>query len=116
MFAAVGLSNIQTHISDKAYPLYPPYNAPEQAALINDIARWYESGVDFTKEEALKNHLAGGGVDSDFEAHWSREIARRKRILTAIQTKAYDCGGGAMSYLVSGIKSETVFKGVTIQS
>ena len=104
MFASAGLTDIQTYVSDKAIPLYSPYDAPQQAALIDDIARWYDSGADFSKDEARRNHVAGGGADSDFEPQWSREIARRERFLSAIRTKTYDCGGGAVTYLVSGVK------------
>jgi ubiquinone/menaquinone biosynthesis C-methylase UbiE len=108
MFASAGLTDIQTHVSDKAIPLYPPYDATQQAALIGDIVRWYDSGADFSKEEARANHGTGGGADSDFETQWSREVARRDRFLSAIRTKTYDCGGGALVYLVSGVKGPTV--------
>lgn len=104
MFASAGLTDVKTYISDKALPLYSPYDAPQQIALIEDIVRWYDSGVDFSRVEAIANYLAGGGSISDFETQWSLEIKRRERILSAIRNKNFDCGGGAISYLVSGVK------------
>ncbi|HXA79717.1 MAG TPA: methyltransferase domain-containing protein [Opitutaceae bacterium] len=104
MFAAIGVGNIRTFLSDKAMPLFPPYQVPEQASEIHDIKQWYESGVDFARDEIRKNYLAGGGSEVEFEAHWEHEIFSRGRFLEAIRNNKYDGAGGTMMYLVSGVK------------
>ena len=104
MFAAARLDNVTVCLSDKALPLCPPYERPEQAALISDIEKWHDSGRDFAKEEMRQNYLAGGGDPADFEAHWARELAGREKFRVAIRERTYDGGGGMLSYIVSGRK------------
>jgi SAM-dependent methyltransferase len=36
LLAASGLTDLQVHLSDKAIPLFPPYGAPEQRAVLGD--------------------------------------------------------------------------------
>jgi len=104
MFAAAGFTDIQTHLSDKAISLYPPYDLPEQAAMNADTEQWYETSADLTRETARENYIAGGGNTSDFETHWNRELAGRKRYFDAIRHGEFDRAGGTLMYLVSGIK------------
>lgn len=104
LFAAAGLADIRTYLSDRALALFPPYGAPEQKALINDIEQWFESGHEFTKDETRRNFLAGGGQDSEFDDLWVRELARREQLRTAIREKTYDDGGGPLLYVVAGSK------------
>jgi SAM-dependent methyltransferase len=104
MFASAGVTGIQTHLSDKAISLYPPYDLPEQAAMNADTEQWYQSSADLTQETARESYLAGGGSPTDFEAHWSRELANRREYFDAIRRKEFDRAGGTLMYLVSGIK------------
>jgi SAM-dependent methyltransferase len=105
MFTMAGLSDIQVCISDKALPLFPPYSIKEQAATLSAVESWFASGIDFTREEVRKSYLAGGGVDADFEAQWAAETANRSHFIEAVRSKHFDRAGGALMYLVSGIKS-----------
>lgn len=104
MFANIGVGNIRTFLSDKAVPLFPPYQTHEQASTIHDIKQWYASGVDFTRDEIRKNFLAGGGNEAEFEAQWEHEVSGRSRFLEAVRNNKYDGAGGMIMYLVSGVK------------
>jgi ubiquinone/menaquinone biosynthesis C-methylase UbiE len=104
MFAAAGLTEILVRLSDRAIPLYPPYSAPAQSALLGDMEQWYVSGPEFDRDEACRNYLAGGGSADDFDRLWTQSLARRERFREAIMAKRYDEGGGSLVYLVSGIK------------
>jgi ubiquinone/menaquinone biosynthesis C-methylase UbiE len=106
MFATAGFAGLRVHLSDKAVPIYPTYEAPEQRAVLGDTEKWLASGVDFTREEARQRHLAGGGMADEFEAHWARELARRENYRDAVRRNAYDSGGGCVMYLVSGYKPQ----------
>ena len=104
MFAAVGVADIRTYLSDKAIPLYPPYELVEQAALNRDTEKWYETSADLARETIHANYLSGGGAESDFEAYWSLELSNRKQYFDAIRQGRFDRGGGPLMYLVSGTK------------
>lgn len=105
LFQRHGLANVQTCISDKAIPLYAPYDRPDQSALVKDIEGWHESADDFSRSEALRLFTAGGGAAADFDKHWERELASRERYRIAVREERYECGGGVLMYIVSGIKA-----------
>lgn len=105
LMAEAGLTDIQVFLSDKVLMTLPPYDSPEQVAILGDIEKWFSAGVDFSRAEARTNYLAGGGNQTDFELHWAREIARRKQYLDAIRDKKYDSAGGTLMYLVAGSKA-----------
>jgi SAM-dependent methyltransferase len=104
LFAALGVQHIAVHLSDKAVPLYPPYDSDEQRATVRDIEAWYRGGADFSRDEALELFTAGGGDAGAFEVHWQRELGRRARTLGQLRTRRFDCAGGVLMYLVSGRK------------
>lgn len=104
MFAAVGVADLRVYLSDKVVPLHPPYAGVEQCAELDAIEQWHATGVDFSRDEAQKWYLAGGGAPTEFNAAWARELARRKQYLAAIRDRTYDSGGAPLMYLVSGYK------------
>lgn len=104
LFAALGVQQIAVHLSDKAVPLYPPYDSDEQRATVRDIQAWYRGAADFSREEALELFTSGGGDAAAFDVHWRRELARRERTLEQLRTRRFDCAGGVLMYLVSGRK------------
>jgi hypothetical protein len=104
LLAASGLTDVQVHLSDKAIPLFPPYGAPEQRAVLGDTEAWFESATDFSRDQAQQFFIAGGGEASEFDGHWSRELANRDRYRSAVRERRYHCAGGVLMYLVSGRK------------
>lgn len=107
LFAALGLREISVRLSDRAAPLYPPYSGPEQASLLADIRHWQESGVYFDREEVRKNFVAGGGNPDEFESLWNADLAHRQRFMEAVAHGTYDESGGALSYVVAGLKADS---------
>ena len=104
LLADFGLTDVQVHLSDKAIPLFPPYDAPEQRAVLGDTEAWFESATDFSKDQAQQFFIAGGGEASEFDGHWSRELANRDRYRNAVREHRYHCAGGVLMYLVAGRK------------
>ena len=104
IFAAAGLTDVQVHLSDKTIPLFPPYDTPEQRAMLGDTGAWFESATDFSRDQAQRFFIAGGGEPAEFDGHWSREVANRDQYLSAIREQNYHCAGGVLMYLVSGRK------------
>jgi SAM-dependent methyltransferase len=104
LLAASGLTDVQVHLSDKAIPLFPPYGAPEQRAVLGDTEAWFESATDFSRDQAQQFFIAGGGEVSEFDGHWSRELANRDRYRSAVRERRYHCAGGVLMYLVSARK------------
>ncbi len=105
MLSAAGLADIEVYLSDKAIPLFPPYAAPEQRAILQDTEAWFESSIDFSRDQARGLFIAGGGDPAEFEAHWAMEVAGRSNYRKAIRESTYHCAGGVLMYLVSGRKS-----------
>jgi SAM-dependent methyltransferase len=77
LFAGRGLVDISVYLNDKTNALLPPYDSPEQRAII-------EEGRDFehrdfwiwSREDTRRFFLAGGGREAEFERLWSAAIAR----------------------------------------
>jgi len=105
LLTSAGLKDVQVHLSDKAIPLFPPYNVPEQRAMLGDTETWFESAADFDREQAVEFFVAGGGDPDEFDGHWARELANRNQYLTAIREQRFHCAGGVLMYLVSGRKN-----------
>lgn len=105
LVAQTGLITIQVFLSDKVLPLFPPYETAEQVALLDSVEKLFSSGIDFSRDEVRKYYLAGGGSEAEFEQHWAREIANRKKYQDAVGSRRYDRAGGSLMYLVAGSKA-----------
>ncbi|NMM48769.1 class I SAM-dependent methyltransferase [Marinigracilibium pacificum] len=101
----LGMKRIKVYQSDKAIPLYPPYTKREQKAAID---QWDEAGLqqqeglsDLTYFEAL------GTKYLDFYKTYQYKYSfANSRQSYAIQHGEYHSSGGALLYLVSGLKPE----------
>jgi hypothetical protein len=107
LFAEFGLVDVQVYLSDKTVPLFPPYGRPDQRAVLSDTEKWFESAHDFSRDQAHKLFIAGGGNPAEFDYHWLREIDNRERYLKSVKNGTYHCAGGVLMYLVSGRKCES---------
>jgi ubiquinone/menaquinone biosynthesis C-methylase UbiE len=102
-FAAAGLTEVQTFISDRAFSLVPPYSTPaEQAlkdAMIEDaiVERWAWSAA-----EAKRYYLAGGGIDREFESRWQRRLSETQEAADRLGANELHTAGGGIQYVVSG--------------
>ncbi len=102
-FAEVGLQLVGCYLSDKASPMWPPYSSPEQSALIEAVAcAAAEERYPWSRDDARKYFLAGGGSEAAFEEAWSSRARAARTELAAIQGESFWSSGGQLMYLVAG--------------
>lgn len=101
--ARQGVVEIQTFLSDKASAVVPPYATEEQRLLSSDYAdeaargRW-----GWSRREAKRFFLAGGGAEIDFDAGWERRMSENRAAAGAVERGAFHTAGGGIHYVVSG--------------
>jgi len=104
-FAGLGLNDIQVHQSDRAASLYPPYNTPEQRALLEQDHQWKSSiTCREGREELRRSLLAGGGTKEFFERMMGEVVARFDAEQASLESGQFHAAGGGLLYLVSGRK------------
>jgi hypothetical protein len=101
--AEAGAVDVQTFVSDKASVSIPPYHGDEQQVL---RAGWLEqegtSGFGWTRDEALRLYLAGGGSESEFDADRAERVRETERDAAAIRAGTLHTAGGQMMYVIAG--------------
>lgn len=104
-FAQAGLKDIAVHQSDRAAALFPPYDTPEQRALLEQQAAWKETAAGpWNREELRRLVLAGGGTVELFEDVFAELVEKHEREQHAIASGTFHAANGAITYLVSGRK------------
>jgi len=105
MFAKAGLTDIQVYLSDRAAPIFPPYNTSEQRVLLEQERHWRETKTGPWDEDILhKNANAGKSSDSFIQLVLKEMQEDANSEETAIQNHTFHTAGGGMNYLVSGRK------------
>ncbi|MFZ2237393.1 MAG: class I SAM-dependent methyltransferase [Dokdonella sp.] len=99
-----GFSGVQTWLSDKVVALNPPYASEDQQAVIRDTVEWFESSPDFSRDESLRQYVAGGGDKFEFDGHWMRELQSRRAYLDSLREGTFDSASGVLMYVVAGRK------------
>src|SRR5690606_19985683 len=99
----VGFRDLNVSLSDKAIAMYPPYTNEEQQAT---MAQWKEGSTwqqnNFSDREYFE---AFGDQYMDFyETYHNRYPHTERKLDNAIHQQNYRAGGGALMYLVSGVK------------
>ena len=105
LFAARDLRDIRVYLNDKTNALLPPYDQPEQRAMLEEHADLKQR--DFwiwSREDTHRYFLAGGGREGEFDALWSVAIGGSDRFDKAIAERTYAGAGGGIGYLVAGRK------------
>lgn len=105
LFAARGLCNISVHLNDRINALLPPYDTPEQRAMLEE--RGDLKGRDFwiwSRADTLRYFLAGCGRPDEFDALWSIATSGDDRFDRAIAARSYAGTGAGISYLIAGKK------------
>ncbi|MGE0172501.1 MAG: class I SAM-dependent methyltransferase [Oligoflexales bacterium] len=105
-FAKAGLRHIRTYSSDKASPMFAPYNDPEQSAIAAEMDVVDENPISYgDRGQCRKYFLAGGGATDDFDRLWQTAVIDSSNECRASRKSGtYHTGGGGVVYLVSGIK------------
>ena len=107
LFVASGLTDVVVYLNDKTNALLPPYDTPEQRAMLEE--RQDFEARDFwiwNREDTLRYFLAGGGVEARFDALWTSATNGGERFEKAVADRTYSYPGAALNYLVAGRKSK----------
>ena len=108
LLADAGLAEIQIRLNDKASPLVPPYDQPEQQVMVEETIDFVERGRwVWPREATLRYFLAGGGTEPEFAALWEGMFELRRRTVRALRDKTGSCAGGNLAYLAWGWKPES---------
>jgi SAM-dependent methyltransferase len=105
LFQAGGLVDIRVFLNDKASPVLPPYDGPEQRAMREEAIDFKER--DFwiwSRADTLRYFIAGGGDAAEFESLWKIAMAGAADVDAAVAKGTYASPGAAISYLVAGRK------------
>ena len=103
MLAEAGLSDIRSMLNDKAFALVPPYEPDDQRALRTvmidnaDIDHWI-----WSREDARRYFLAGGGHEPEFQPRWQRRLDEARRTAQELAAGRLHTAGGGIHYLISG--------------
>jgi SAM-dependent methyltransferase len=105
LFAARGLIDIRVYLNDKTNVLLPPYDSPEQRAMLEERADLeHRDFWIWSREDTRRYFLAGGGRVGEFDALWSVIMSGSDRFDKAIAERTYAGSGAAIGYLVAGRK------------
>jgi SAM-dependent methyltransferase len=105
MFAALGLVDVQVFVNDKATALFPPYAKAEQHAYVEDLRDRAARRIwNWSKADARRLFVAGGGAESAFDELFERALASRDNIVGGIESGRYHGIVGGEFYLIGGRK------------
>ena len=104
-FAKLGLRDITTHQNDRPAPLFPPYDSPDQKALLAQDRQWQNSATGpWHQADLLELCRRGGGTDEFFEKMFADLVAKHHAEPAAVANGTYHAAGGSMNYIVSARK------------
>jgi ubiquinone/menaquinone biosynthesis C-methylase UbiE len=105
LFARLGLRNIAVTLSDRAAPLFPPYDSNEQKVMIEQAKEWKKTKSGPWDTKALIKFAEAGGANKELLEDGLRlNVEVMNRELAEIADKKFNTAGGGMHYLVSGRK------------
>ena len=103
MLAEAGLIDIHCTLNDKTFALAPPYEPVDQRALRDVIIANAESDWwVWSREEAKRYFLAGGGRENEFEPRWQRRLEESRETARELAANRLHTAGGGIHYLISG--------------
>ena len=106
VLAEEGLVDVEAFVSDKAAVMVPPYRGEEQQALRAALLAEAEGGTwGWTRAEAERYYLAGGGEPADFAAAWERRMEEARAVAAAVERGAFHSAGGVIHYLIAGTRA-----------
>jgi SAM-dependent methyltransferase len=105
LFAERGLVDVRVYLNDKTNVLIPPYDTPEQRALLEESCD--TTNRDFwawSRKDTHRYFLAGGGHEKEFAELWSVAMGDSDKFKRAVADRTYSSSGAAIQYLVAGRK------------
>jgi ubiquinone/menaquinone biosynthesis C-methylase UbiE len=104
-FAQLGLTEISAFESDRAAPLFPPYDTAEQQAVLQQEQHWKTSGTGpWDRAELRRQVLNGGGSEAFFERVFAELIEKFAQEQKGIAAGTFHAAFGGVNYLVSARK------------
>ncbi len=103
LLAQAGLNDIRSMLNDRAFALVPPYQLADQRALRSviiagaDSDRWI-----WSREDAKRYFVAGGGRETEFEQRWQRRLDETRQAAQELAAGRLYTAGGGIHYLISG--------------
>ncbi|MEN7551783.1 methyltransferase domain-containing protein [Rapidithrix thailandica] len=105
MLAEAGFDEVEVCLSDKAIPMYPPYERQEQVATLKQWGN--TTHPDLQPESDYKYFEAFGGRYLDFYENYQKKYqGAGEDFLNSLVHQQYHAAGGAVMYIVSGTKPE----------
>lgn len=106
MMAELGLQDIRVYMSDRATPMYAPYELPHQRAELAQLKDWHARGHwVWDRATTMQYYVAGGGDEQGFERLWQQAGRQMAAEIAAMEAGTYHCGNAHITYLVSGRKA-----------
>jgi hypothetical protein len=103
LLAEAGFDSIEVCISDKAIPMYPSYDTQEQKATLQQWRKGSSlSGGELPDYKYFKTF--GDRYLHFYELYHEKYHHSGEEFLQSIDDKEYHSAGGAILYLVSGVK------------
>jgi ubiquinone/menaquinone biosynthesis C-methylase UbiE len=104
-FAEHGLRDIAVYQADRPAPLFPPYGAADQKALIAQDRQWHDAAAGpWESEELRRLTLLGGGTQELFELAFAELEEKYQREKEGIAAGTLHGAGGVIGFLVSARK------------
>jgi SAM-dependent methyltransferase len=104
LFAQAGLADVRAWLTDRVSLMVPPYRSEEQQVLVEQYAEEAKRDRPYgwTRAEARRYFLAGGGEHTEFDAAWERRLTEAQRDAEAMERRTFHTAGGHILYLVAG--------------
>jgi len=99
-FAQAGMTDVVAVIAERTPVLSPPYASEQQQVLLGyvlDPETWIGS-----RAMRRRYFLAGGGIESEFEAAYGRRLREHDQVVDAIRAETFHLTGGFNLFLTSG--------------
>lgn len=107
LFNEAGLDAIQCFLSDKCNTMVPPYNTPEMKTMATHASNENEfKSVIEDERKFYISHVIDTGWEEIYEDMERRELLCKERELEAMRAGIFHSAGGAVMYLVSGLKPQ----------
>ncbi len=103
LFAAAGLVDSQLHLNDRSVSLQPPYTAPGNQALVEELVSSFDREVWMWDRATTERYfVAGGGDVAAFPSAWALAGRALGRVVEELRAGTFAQAGGFVMYLVCG--------------
>lgn len=103
LLSQAGLVDIQSVLNHKTFALVSPYEVADRQALRDAIITKADSDWwIWSRDDAHRYFLAGGGQEAEFEHRWQHRLDETRHTAQELAGGRLHTAGGAIHYLISG--------------